>query len=186
MNRSEKPVGNRDGAVEVANYAEQAAILVSEGVEMLFVEMVWFRDHGLRMIEALEDCPIPIFVGMMVPAVDEHGTPMLRLADTREGRVAFGVEHEGGKEVAEQTTAGGIGISEDQMKEPGWDFKDAVTDLTRLENVVGLNIHHTSVADTLPSLKAAREAGWTGALGAYPDYGEWLRISWQTPVPLGT
>ena len=40
------------------------------------------------------------------------------------------------------------------------------------KNIVGFNVHHTKIENTLPALRAVRDAGWTGPLGAYPDHGE--------------
>jgi S-methylmethionine-dependent homocysteine/selenocysteine methylase len=34
----------------------------------------------------------------------------------------------------------------------------------------------------LQALKQIRGAGWTGALGAYPDHGDWLRTGWDPRV----
>ena len=50
--------------------------------------------------------------------------------------------------------------------------------IPRTPSVVGVNVHHTRLAATGPALAAVRAAGWTGPLGAYPDYGDWLRTGW--------
>ena len=54
-------------AQEEANYREQAAILVSEGVDLIFTEMVRCKVHGLRVASALADRSVPVFMGLVRP-----------------------------------------------------------------------------------------------------------------------
>ena len=47
------------------------------------------------------------------------------------------------------------------------------------DNLMGINIMHTNFSAMGPTLKAVREFGWYGILGAYPDHGRFKMPHWE-------
>lgn len=151
---------------EVANYEEQARLLMDAGVDLIFTELVWNLEHGDRIAKALasiEDS-VPVCVGISMFSDDIR----LESHDVRERdghNVDIFTRH------ASAHSAGALPLAK------------AVPMLTANPSIVGVNIMHTKGHLITPCLKAVRSAGWTGVLGVYPDCGEWLYDSWVSDVP---
>jgi S-methylmethionine-dependent homocysteine/selenocysteine methylase len=149
--------------VEMANYLEQATLLLHGGVDMLFLEMVWNLEHGRRLLDAIRSIPeasaVPVFVGLA-----QFNEALYIEAEDFRSRGAFVMENRVDKPVTENAML----------------LRDFVAEIAAVPHVVGINIMHTKCHLISPAMKALREGGWTGALGAYPDGGEWLRDGWNS------
>jgi S-methylmethionine-dependent homocysteine/selenocysteine methylase len=158
-----------DEAEETRNYREQGELLVQCGVDVIVTEMLWNQEHTMRCIDGLADLQAPIWVG--ITCFSDNA--MLARTDIRSGQ-AMGSEH-----MAPATDG------DEAAARKHWPVAAAVRDmLAANKQIVGFNVHHTKLKSTLPALRAVREAGWEGPLGAYPDFGEWLRTGWKVPAPL--
>lgn len=156
-------------STEAKNYRDQAVLLVEAGVDLIFTEMIWNQEHGQRLVASLADLPVPIFVG--ITCFSDNA--ILSRSDVRVGQKLDKFE------------AGSFQETVESENTEDWPIQTAVKDLLGANpHIVGFNIHHTKLENTLPALKAVREAGWEGPLGSYPDYGVWNRTGWSTPVPL--
>eukprot|EP00404_Azadinium_spinosum_P038132 CAMPEP_0180639948 /NCGR_PEP_ID=MMETSP1037_2-20121125/45393_1 /TAXON_ID=632150 /ORGANISM="Azadinium spinosum, Strain 3D9" /LENGTH=348 /DNA_ID=CAMNT_0022662103 /DNA_START=88 /DNA_END=1134 /DNA_ORIENTATION=- len=149
---------------EVANYAEQARLLMDAGVDMIFIELVWNLEHGERVVQALASMPdtVPIFLGITM----FNDAICMECYDVREG-TGFDIQ----TRHAFPQSANAPPLAK------------ALPKLTTNPNIVGVNIMHTKGFLIAQCLEAVRSAGWTGALGVYPDCGEWLRDSWISDAP---
>lgn len=146
--------------VEVANYAEQARILIDSGVDLIFIEMLWNMEHGRRIVEGIKDVvDVPIFIGFTIFNDALH----IESHDTRDGPLKIG-------KIEERTAKA---HSHDSLH-----VTEAMAELLQTDSIVGINIMHTKSDLILPFVQAFRAFGWKGALGAYPDTGLWLRDSW--------
>lgn len=143
--------------VEVANYLEQAQLLMKAGVDLLFVELVWNMEHGRNVLEAMKSIvDIPIFVGVTVfneaICVESH--------DIRVGPLKIG---QFDKRVATAQSPDAVPL------------RLAIAEFVANPSIVGVNVMHTKADLALRCLLAIREGGWNGPLGVYPDCAEWLR-----------
>eukprot|EP01065_Artemidia_motanka_P052815 TRINITY_DN9633_c0_g2_i1.p1 TRINITY_DN9633_c0_g2~~TRINITY_DN9633_c0_g2_i1.p1 ORF type:complete len:754 (+),score=132.03 TRINITY_DN9633_c0_g2_i1:108-2369(+) len=161
------PPGMRDGAeyaggetwpspdMEEANYQRHAETLRSEGVDIIFLEMIWDVSHGARAVRAACSVDLPVFVSVCLP------TPMRgEVPEQIRAQLNAGVD----------VKLGGLGTVS---------VRDAVSLFTDSPNVVGVNVHHTKLPFVLPTLRAVRDAGWTGPLGCYPDHGTFRHPHWE-------
>jgi methionine synthase I (cobalamin-dependent) len=123
--------------------------------------MLWNREHGLRLVEAVAGAAIPTFVGFTVFNAD--GT--LSLFDARQEQSMKLEDSTGSSENA-------------------WLLPAAVEECVAANpHVVGFNVMHTKMEAMAPALQEVRKA-WAGPLGCYPDFGVWERTGWATPQPL--
>mmetsp|Transcript_47787 Transcript_47787/g.138137 ORF Transcript_47787/g.138137 Transcript_47787/m.138137 type:complete len:384 (-) Transcript_47787:99-1250(-) len=148
--------------MERANYSEQARLLMTAGVDLIFVELVWNMEHGERVVEALASLgtdTVPIFLGITMfndaICVETH--------DVREGT---GFDIQARHASAQSSNALPLAQTLPKLLSSG------------CQSIVGVNVMHTKADLIVPCLASIRAAGWAGALGVYPDCGRWLRDSW--------
>eukprot|EP00927_Polykrikos_kofoidii_P017296 TRINITY_DN17854_c0_g1_i1.p1 TRINITY_DN17854_c0_g1~~TRINITY_DN17854_c0_g1_i1.p1 ORF type:complete len:412 (+),score=55.27 TRINITY_DN17854_c0_g1_i1:51-1238(+) len=172
-NEKEKSEGKSfwpDPKQVVANYLEQAMLLINAGVDVLFLELVWTLEDGRRLLEAIKSIPkevaIPVFVGITL----YNKAICIEANDIRFGR----------KLVFDEQV-------EKPISEGAIEVKEFTKEIASDPNVVGINIMHTKCNLISAVSKALRDGGWTGVIGAYPDVGVWLRDGWDSdnvPYPI--
>jgi len=135
------------------SFNEQASILVKSGVEAIFLEMIFCQSLAMYPWRAAVDTGLPVFICLGDVRLDEAGQPYMWWSPSDPKSLK----------------------QSDREKIP---VVEGLKPLLEHPSVVGVFVHHTSIADTGPALKAVREAGWKGPLGAYPDQGEHVWPNW--------
>eukprot|EP00420_Gonyaulax_spinifera_P016918 CAMPEP_0197913310 /NCGR_PEP_ID=MMETSP1439-20131203/76451_1 /TAXON_ID=66791 /ORGANISM="Gonyaulax spinifera, Strain CCMP409" /LENGTH=589 /DNA_ID=CAMNT_0043535163 /DNA_START=82 /DNA_END=1851 /DNA_ORIENTATION=- len=135
------------------SFNEQASILVQSGAEAIFLEMVFCQSLAMYPWRAAVQTGLPVFICLGDVRLDESGGPYMWWSPSDPSSVS----------------------SSDRKRIP---VAEGLKPLLEHPSVVGVFVHHTSIADTGPALKAVREAGWKGPLGAYPDQGEHVWPNW--------
>eukprot|EP00755_Sulcionema_specki_P030652 Sspe_Gene.94866::Locus_67185_Transcript_2_2_Confidence_0.667_Length_2143::g.94866::m.94866/K00548/metH, MTR; 5-methyltetrahydrofolate--homocysteine methyltransferase len=150
-----------DPLIEEANCARHAQLLMQGGVDVIFVEMVWDRLHGIRAITAACSVGLPVFAAVCVPL------PMRGVVtDEVHRQLASGMD----------IMLGGMGST--TVREAVRDFLCHPVTHQRHPSIVGFNVHHTPLPFVSKTVDAVREAGWTGPVGVYPDHGTFRHPHW--------
>eukprot|EP01064_Diplonema_japonicum_P009217 TRINITY_DN1668_c1_g2_i1.p1 TRINITY_DN1668_c1_g2~~TRINITY_DN1668_c1_g2_i1.p1 ORF type:complete len:538 (+),score=107.99 TRINITY_DN1668_c1_g2_i1:1144-2757(+) len=143
--------------VEERNCTLHAQQLKDSGVDVIFLEMVWDLEHGKRALRAAVSVGLPVFAAVCIPLPMEgkHTMEALRRLTIPDDEI----------------TLGGSGSTS---------VVEAVQEMMRYPNVVGINVHHTPLPFVKTALEAVRRAGWKGFLGVYPDHGTFCNPHWVT------
>lgn len=144
------------------SFDEQAQLLLENGAQALFLEMLFDRTLGLMAFNAAKKTGLPIFVCIAC-------FPDILAAK-------LGIEPD---KVAAKRGAGAdinTAFMFDGKKVIG--IEEGVKAFLDEPNVAGFLIHHTKSHYVLPCLQAVRRAGWRGPLGAYPDQGTFKMPEW--------
>eukprot|EP01059_Diplonema_ambulator_P036372 TRINITY_DN9033_c0_g1_i1.p1 TRINITY_DN9033_c0_g1~~TRINITY_DN9033_c0_g1_i1.p1 ORF type:complete len:562 (+),score=113.83 TRINITY_DN9033_c0_g1_i1:49-1734(+) len=141
---------------EELNCTRHAELLKEAGVDVIFLEMVWDFDHGMRALRAAVSVGLPVFAAACIPLpmtgpLTEMALRRLTIPD-------------------DDITLGGSGCTT---------VVESVREMIRYPNVVGVNIHHTPLPFVRAALEAVRKAGWTGFIGVYPDHGTFRNPHWE-------
>ena len=143
--------GYLPGPAEEAAYVEAATAIAqsTSGCDMLWLEMMKDLHHAPKAIRAAAQSGLPFFMGIST-----------RISETGE-LYLFG-------------TAGEF---RDELRFTAEAFNSLVE--VAGENLQGINIMHTNFSAMGPTLKAVRDFGWEGILGAYPDHGRFKMPHWE-------
>ena len=146
---------------EIQNCRRQAELLRDGGVDLIFLEMIWDLEHGLRAVSAACSVGLPVFVAVCVPLPmsGPHTEDALRKLTVP----------------GEEITLGGAG---------GTSVYTAAKAFLQHDNVVGINVHHTPLPFVKATLEAVRsamkEVGKSDIiLGVYPDHGTFKNPHWE-------
>ncbi|KAJ9449114.1 Homocysteine S-methyltransferase 1 [Diplonema papillatum] len=141
---------------EEANCRRHAQLLQEGGVDVIFLEMIFDLEHGLRAARAATSVGLPVFVAVCVPL------PMTG-AHTEEALRRLAIP-------GDQIILGGAGPVS---------VVNATRELMQYSNVIGINVHHTPLPFVKATVEAVRKAGWTKTIGVYPDHGTFKNPHWE-------